>query len=462
MDGNNDFRYNLYGGMYSRVQIPPTLIGVNGEGDTTNTGAGPLQTLASVTVSGSGYNAQCVGVTAAALPASFVATQWVTVAGTNGSGGAVATDGTVQITSVNTGANSFTYTCPGASGGPAVTGTAGTSLGNAIFQAISAYSNGFNGVPWEFVGTGVGTGNVSISPYQESTAGCPAGTGFVFGQEIFAFVTANNCNGNPSVISSGRFAGTAIAGGNGALSMIANVTTLQNNSYAEGPLSFSLVSGQTTGGTGSVGSAFTGQSIFRTCAGNSNTCDYTLGEQPGGLFWIQNLLGIGATQDNRYVFASYPCDNRGAGCLGQDFITMNAPDSAGLMRFQYQTSNVGHSPAGTVDFFGYNVQGRTTIAIPAGVGTPGISASGTQVISGCSLATPVGGTWAGSFHSGVAGTCTVTITPGFTAAHGFSCWSHDLTTPANNYYQTAYTATTATLSGTTVLADLITWGCAAF
>lgn len=91
-------------------------------------------------------------------------------------------------------------------------------------------------------------------------------------------------------------------------------------------------------------------------------------------------------------------------------------------------------------------------------------AIGTQTISGCSLTDALGGAWAGSFKSGTSGTCTVTITPGFTAPNGFVCDAHDLTTAAeaNNVVQTSYTTTTATISGTTVSADLITWKCAAF
>jgi hypothetical protein len=89
-------------------------------------------------------------------------------------------------------------------------------------------------------------------------------------------------------------------------------------------------------------------------------------------------------------------------------------------------------------------------------------AGGTSSVSGCSLDTVVGGKWAGSFKSGTTGTCTVTITPGITATNGFSCWSNDLTTPADIVHQTAYNTTTATIAGTTVSGDLITWGCIAF
>jgi hypothetical protein len=91
-------------------------------------------------------------------------------------------------------------------------------------------------------------------------------------------------------------------------------------------------------------------------------------------------------------------------------------------------------------------------------------ATGSQNVSGCSLTNALGGAWAGSFKSGTSGTCTVTITPGITAPNGFACDAHDLTTAAdaNNMVQTAYNQTTATIAGTTVSADLITWKCVAF
>jgi hypothetical protein len=83
-------------------------------------------------------------------------------------------------------------------------------------------------------------------------------------------------------------------------------------------------------------------------------------------------------------------------------------------------------------------------------------------VTGCSLTNLLGGNSAGSFKSGTTGTCTVTITPGITANNGFACHAKDLTTPADEPKQTAYTTTTATLSWITVTGDLVTWSCIAF
>jgi len=87
---------------------------------------------------------------------------------------------------------------------------------------------------------------------------------------------------------------------------------------------------------------------------------------------------------------------------------------------------------------------------------------GTPGVTGCSVTNVLGGATGGSFKSGTTGTCTVTITPGITATNGIGCWAKDLTTPADEPKQTAYTTTTATLSWTTVSGDLITYGCGPF
>jgi lysophospholipase L1-like esterase len=82
--------------------------------------------------------------------------------------------------------------------------------------------------------------------------------------------------------------------------------------------------------------------------------------------------------------------------------------------------------------------------------------------SGCTNSTLIGGSTAGSYHSGTTGTCTVVITPGVPASNGWVCKANDLTTPADIQTQTATTTTTATISGTTVTADVINFSCTAY
>jgi len=87
----------------------------------------------------------------------------------------------------------------------------------------------------------------------------------------------------------------------------------------------------------------------------------------------------------------------------------------------------------------------------------------TFTVSGCSATSPVGSGTTGRFTSGTTGTCTAVITlngaTGMTAANGWSCYAADRTTPADIVSQTADSTTTATLSGTTVSGDVISFGC---
>lgn len=79
----------------------------------------------------------------------------------------------------------------------------------------------------------------------------------------------------------------------------------------------------------------------------------------------------------------------------------------------------------------------------------------------CTTNTQVGGNTAGAFHA----TCTVQtviITFAFSAPNGWSCNTHDLTTPADVLSQSAYSANSCTLSGTTAAADNIAFDAVAF
>ena len=99
-----------------------------------------------------------------------------------------------------------------------------------------------------------------------------------------------------------------------------------------------------------------------------------------------------------------------------------------------------------------------------GIPIAGIISSGTKfTISGCSAGTTVGGATAGTFASGTTGICTVVITmngaTGLTAPTGWACDAADRTTAADLMTQTASSTTTATMSGTTVSGDVISFKC---
>jgi hypothetical protein len=92
----------------------------------------------------------------------------------------------------------------------------------------------------------------------------------------------------------------------------------------------------------------------------------------------------------------------------------------------------------------------------------GIISSGTTfTAAGCSNSTLVGGPTVGTYTSGTTGACTVTITMGnaATSTTGWACYASDRTTPANIQSNSASTTTTATITGTTVTGDVISFGC---
>lgn len=126
--------------------------------------------------------------------------------------------------------------------------------------------------------------------------------------------------------------------------------------------------------------------------------------------------------------------------------------------------------------------GVSSYVIPLGIGTSspatpldvrgatssnGIISNGTKfTASGCSVSATSGGATSGTYTSGTTGTCTVIITmngaTGLTAPTGWSCFANDETTPADKQQTTAHSTTTATISGTTVSGDVISFGCAGY
>jgi len=133
--------------------------------------------------------------------------------------------------------------------------------------------------------------------------------------------------------------------------------------------------------------------------------------------------------------------------------------SSTVLQIQDSTGNVQLNMLGSSGASSFGRSNFATAAIFNGVEI----SNGTNNVSGCSLSSAAGGAGAGKFASGTSGACTVTITLP-TALNGWTCDAHDLTTAAdaNNVVQTAFTVNTATISGTTVSGDIITWKCEGF
>lgn len=103
----------------------------------------------------------------------------------------------------------------------------------------------------------------------------------------------------------------------------------------------------------------------------------------------------------------------------------------------------------------FDMLGTLTGKLEANNGMP------VPTVSGAS--TPAGTGEAGTYTASGTGTSTVTITPYATAnilaPHGYVCGANDLTVPANFQVQSASSTTTATITGTTVTADVVNFQC---
>ena len=159
---------------------------------------------------------------------------------------------------------------------------------------------------------------------------------------------------------------------------------------------------------------------------------------------------------------------------GINLLCLALPGSNNLLRITCDGGTSGETAIN--DTGGYNVLDIDTVGTPT-LGTiaatssyryaskdkttaistvPNLQANGTQSVSGCSLSLAVGGSWSGTFKSGTNGTCTVTITPGITAAHAFFCIGTD--EGGSTLYETSSSNNTqCVIAGTTLSGDVIHW-----
>lgn len=195
-------------------------------------------------------------------------------------------------------------------------------------------------------------------------------------------------------------------------------------------------------------------------SGGGQNPSVTCGQLPAFTGQIVKSAGSCATTINSTVktgpsAASVVSSNESAFSVNDgDLMAFHSDGSA------YDTQTTLPSSIGVVQWtsFGFSVDPFPVTMGGVIVGGPTFSASG------CSNTSLVGGITAGSFHSGVSGTCTATITIGATqtAPHGWACHANDLTTPADVISQTATAAGTATFSGTTVSGDVVNFYCVGY
>lgn len=170
--------------------------------------------------------------------------------------------------------------------------------------------------------------------------------------------------------------------------------------------------------------------------------------------------GIGTTEVQNWVNGGAPTE----AWVNSTLTTGNRIADAIFNGTGFQLRFVNDAYSGATTFLTCT-GGQTLGATGCSIAAPTISTGTKFTASGCSLSATVGGSSAGQFTSGTTGACTVTITlngaTASTAPNGWSCWVSDETT-GNLMRQTASTATTATVSGTTVSGDVITFGCVGY
>ena len=253
------------------------------------------------------------------------------------------------------------------------------------------------------------------------------------------------------------------------------------NSYAESGVE--IGSAQNTfintgvGGAGIVFNCATNGSYYNTFIGSgTNTINNSSGCASSADTWIGG--GASSTVTN-YAPYSAVIGTTGLGnqTLGNYATFRLIAGSAWPVNFATNASSVFSVQNGGANFmvadandrvaFGPSVASTVAneeLAVTGAIGSAGNVSTNTKfTTSGCSVSATTGGATAGTYTSGTTGTCTVVITmngaTGLTAPNGWTCFANDQTTPADKQQTTASSATTATISGTTVSGDVVSFGC---
>lgn len=320
-----------------------------------------------------------------------------------------------------------------------------------------------------------------------STSGCPGG-------QLSCFVPYSASNPLPiNIVSGGGGGGTVTTTGtpaSGNLTEFSGTTSITNGDLTgdcttSGTLattcsktngvSFGAAATVNTGTSGATiplnngANTFSGNPVTVSNAGNPGFIVTGTNTTSAGLEIINTSTG----GHNAELFETGSANTAGAGWFGTFDVTSSGFISAQKVNIYnlmstgvYGWTSSNATPAQAADTglerAGAGIVGATTGGSTFGAfkGTGYISGGTTFTASGCSVSALVGGATAGTFTSGTAGTCTVVITmSGLVAPNGFSCFASDRTTAADIITQTASTNATATLSGTTVSGDVISFGC---
>lgn len=396
--------------------------------------------------------------TAAGTGAQFYlcesANTWVAEAGGSGSG-------TVTSFSCVT-ANGVSCSVANATTTPAATFTLGAITPSSI-ASTGAYTGTTTSANALAVGP-AGTTNPVLS-VDASTASQADGlsiTGLAAGSGVNLTTTSSGSNAPLNIVTKGTGSLVAKTGsttqltvtsaGAATLGTTSEAASLTINTNANGGLL--IVSGNTSGPAIEIDSTSSGGKNFQFfSSGSANTAGWfgvynqtngsTIFALKGGTSQTAGSLGV-MTSTAVFGFASSSSNAQATPDTGL------SRDAAGILDIG---TGAAASSAGSIKLAGVMTSGGTKFTV-AGSG------------GGCgTLGATVGGATAGTFVSGATGTCVVAITmngaTGLTAPNGWSCSASDETTPAL-FTQTAHTATTATISGTTVTSDVVSFHCTGY
>jgi hypothetical protein len=317
LNGSNDAHGSWYGGYHVNGETHSTLISANGENNSGSVGAGNTFAYTTLTVTGTGASAVCDAFFSAGTPNELYydnnATGWATVVGSSG-GSIAGADGTWRRTSVT--GSDLLFSCPGASGGPATSGTVQNSSTASIYAIIDTIPNGATATNWTIDGLlNGGNSNIVIGSYSESTNGCETGNGFYVGGTMQEYLYQGyNCPG---------FTGSLIGGGAGQIQLLAPYTLFM--AYAAGGNALNIW--DKWDGQGASSTAVN-KIIFST-TDNQYATDWTFGEVPGARFRLSNTAYATNTgpQDAQTVFEVDPS-------FDENQTVLNAATSTGKLELQ--------------------------------------------------------------------------------------------------------------------------------